>query len=502
MGELGYGIAHTSPQRIAERGQPDELELGLGVGGVARDGGDTTLGDRNDPEPVLREPGDLREHRRPLCLGHRGRIEDGLGGSLHGHPRPAGIAPYRAFAPAHGIERVAGEALARRGLTGRLGQRAIDRILRGRCTVGGRRRGKHALAVAVDAFDQQAVLGQRPGFVGEQHGHRADGLRGAQAPQQDAVLREAQTAQRDEHGHEDRQLLGDRGERERQPVEQHLAGRPALEDPDERHQHARGDRNDQCCARQLCHRALEGSGRFLGLCDEPAQTPDLGLVTQRDDHALPGAGQYGRARVQHRGPLGERRVGVDRLGPLRGRDGLTGQPGLVRSEAVGLHDAGVGRDDAAGFDEQDVPDDECADRDRHRDPCAPDERVGGAEFAQRLQRTLRADLGDRLDCTDEDDDREDRDRVAKFAEDRRKHADHDQQQLERLHHRLDDLAQDAGGLATFGSARRGGALRDLLGPSARRAGWRCTPTRPPAVVRGPGPPAHDRRVTTRTLRSS
>ena len=63
VGELGHGIADTGAQRIAEGGQPDEVELGLGVGGVAGGGGDTTLGDRDDPQPVVREPCDPREHR-------------------------------------------------------------------------------------------------------------------------------------------------------------------------------------------------------------------------------------------------------------------------------------------------------------------------------------------------------------------------------------------------------------------------------------------------------
>ena len=397
VGELGHGIADTGAQRIAEGGQPDEVELGLGVGGVARGGGDTTLGDRDDPQPVVREPRDTREHRRPLRLGHRARLEDGLRRALDGHPRAAGVAPHRALAPAHRIERVAGQALARRSLTGGLDQRAIDRVLRGRRPVGRRRHGQHALAVAVDAFDQQPVLGQRPGLVGEQHGHRADGLGGAQPPQQDAVLRQAQTAERDEHGHEDRQLLGDRRERERQPVEQHLARGLAPKHAEERHEHARRHRDDQRRARQLGHRALERGGRFLGLCDEPAEAPDLGLVAQRDDDALAGAGHHGGARVQQRGPLGERRVGVDRLGSLRRRHGLARQPGLVGGQAVGLDDAGVGRDDAAGLDEQHVADDERADRDRLGDAAAPDECVGGAEVAQRLQRALRTDLGDRLD---------------------------------------------------------------------------------------------------------
>jgi hypothetical protein len=89
--------------------------------------------------------------------------------------------------------------------------------------VGCHCRREHPFAVAVDALDHQPVLGQRPGLVGEQHGHCADGLGSAQPPQQHPVLRHPQTAERDEHRDQDRELLGDRGERERQPVEQHFA---------------------------------------------------------------------------------------------------------------------------------------------------------------------------------------------------------------------------------------------------------------------------------------
>jgi hypothetical protein len=194
VGKLGHRIADTGAQRIAEGDQADESELGLDVRGLAGGPGDATLGDRDDPHPVVREPSDAPEHRPPLRLGYRARIEDGLGGSLHGDPCAGRVGPYRTFSAAHRIERVAGEALARRRLTGGLDQRAIDRVLRHRRPVSGRRRTEHAFTVTVDSFNPKRVLGQRPGLVGKQHGYRADGLRRAQPPQQHALPREAQTA--------------------------------------------------------------------------------------------------------------------------------------------------------------------------------------------------------------------------------------------------------------------------------------------------------------------
>ena len=256
VGEHGHGIAHPGAQRVAEGDQPHERELALGVGGIARNRGDAALGHRDESQPVVRELRDLCEHGRPLRPGHRARAEDGLGRALDGHPRAAGVAPHRALALAHGIERIPGQPLARRGRAGGVHQRAIDRVLQGRCPVCGRRHGQHAPAVAVDALDLEPVLGQRPGLVGEQHRDRPDGLGGAQPAQEDAVPRQAQTADRDEHRHEDRQLLGDGREREREPVEEHLADGLAAGHADERDEHARRHGHDEGRARQLGHRAL------------------------------------------------------------------------------------------------------------------------------------------------------------------------------------------------------------------------------------------------------
>ena len=189
-----------------------------------------------------------------------------------------------------------------------------------------------------------------------------------------------------------------------------------------------------------------------------------------DDETLAGSGHDGAAGVQHRGPLGERRVGSDRVGSLGGRHGLARQPRLVRGQAVGLDDAGVGGHDAAGLDEQHVADDERLDRDCGHGARTPDERVGGAEVAQRPKRALGPHLGDRLDGADQRDDREDRDRVAQLPEDRREHADRDQQQLEGLHDRLDQLPENRHGLAALGPHRRCAApLLDLLGRQPARA---------------------------------
>ena len=209
-------------------------------------------------------------------------------------------------------------------------------------------------------------------------------------------------------------------------------------------------------------------GSLTSATNRPRRPISVSFPTANDD-ALAGAADHRRTRVQHAGPLGERRVGVHRLGALGGRHRLAGQPGLVGGQAVGLGDAGVGRDDAAGLHQQHVADDQRADRDLLRNAGAADERIRGAELAQRLQRAFGADLGDRLHRADEHDHGEDRDRVAKLAEDRRQYADDDQQQLQRLQHGLGDLSQRGGSAAASGLNRVRAALRDLLGLKPARA---------------------------------
>ena len=67
VGEHGHGVAHPGAQRVAEGDQPHERQVALGVGGIARNRVDAALGHRDDSQPVIREPRDLREHGRPLA---------------------------------------------------------------------------------------------------------------------------------------------------------------------------------------------------------------------------------------------------------------------------------------------------------------------------------------------------------------------------------------------------------------------------------------------------
>jgi hypothetical protein len=113
------------------------------------------------------------------------------------------------------------------------------------------------------------------------------------------------------------------------------------------------------------------------------------------------------------------------------------------------------------------------------DARPPDERVGSAELAQRPERALGPDLGDRFDRADDHDHDGDRDRVAQLAEDRGEHRDRDQQQHQRLGERLGELLEHGSAPAAFAPrGRRATTSRDLLGSEPARAAADALPHGP------------------------
>jgi hypothetical protein len=68
--------------------------------------------------------------------------------------------------------------------------------------------------------------------------------------------RQPSAAHRDQHRHQDRQLLRDRREREREAGQQHLLDRLPAHHTNQRHQDAGRDRQHQRRARELAHGRL------------------------------------------------------------------------------------------------------------------------------------------------------------------------------------------------------------------------------------------------------
>ena len=199
------------------------------------------------------------------------------------------------------------------------------------------------------------------------------------------MLRQAPTADRDEHRHEDRQLLGDRGEREREPIEEHLAGGLAAD-------HADSGTITHAVTATIAPRAPARPSRAGAAWAAPwasstsrPKAADLGLGADRDDDTLAGAGH-------HRAPGIEQRRTARRAARRRRQARAPWPPprappsssGLVGGQAVGLDDAGVGGHHAAGLDEQHIADHERVDRDCGHGALPADERVRGAlQVAQR-----------------------------------------------------------------------------------------------------------------------
>jgi hypothetical protein len=157
--------------------------------------------------------------------------------------------------------------------------------------------------------------------------------------------------------------------------------------------------------------------------------------------SLPIAGGDHRPGEGHRPALGDLVFGRRRgLGVLRHRRGFARQSGLVGAESDGFQQAQVRGHAIAWSEQHRVPDHDFAGGHLPRRPAA--EHRGGRR-AQRCESgdcALRPDLVHHLDTRDGDDDREDGDRVLHLAEDKVEDTHHQEQELERLRQRLEQLA--------------------------------------------------------------
>ena len=439
--ELGEGPGNAVAQRVAERDQAEVRQVALRVLDARGQALRPPLGHRDHPQAVVGQLRDRPQDALALAVGQRADLEHGLGRTLEDDAHAVRAIPDGALALALRVEGIALRA-AGPVRPGRLRQGAVHGVLGRRAAVRGECGVDEAVGVAVDAVEAQVVLGQRAGLVGHQHGDRADRLRGAEPAQEHALLGEAEPADGDERRDEDRQLLGDRRERERQSVEQHLPGRLSAQDAEQRHQDAGRDRDDQRQPRHLAHRPLQRRRRLADLGGQPAESADLGLPPDGDDHGLAGAGDHCGAGVDHRRALGQRRAGRHGRGSLGGARRLAGQGRLGRRQPVGLRHPGVGGHEVAGLQDEHVAGNQRLSVEPAGASVPSHQRGRDAEVSQRAERPLRAHLGDRLDCGHHGDDREDGDRIAQLAEDERQHPDRDEEELERLEHRLDDLLQD------------------------------------------------------------
>ncbi len=275
----------------------------------------------------------------------------------------------------------------------------------------------------VHGSHRHLVAGQRPGLVGADDRHRAEGLDRRQLADDGVAPRHALHADRQGDGHDSRQAFGDR--RDRQADHDHegfvkLVGMDehgVSENRGRHRQHRQGD-----LPRELGHLPDQRGCQALHPGDQGVDPAEFGRGTRRDDDtdALTGGDEGSGER--HGKAVAERRAGVDRGNRLVDRHRLAGQDRLVDPEAARLDQPEVGRHPVTGLEQHDVARHHRLCRDG-RPPAVPQDRgVRIDHGADRLQRPLRASLLDEADDGVGDHHGEDHQRVRKVAERARQHA--------------------------------------------------------------------------------
>jgi hypothetical protein len=215
-----------------------------------------------------------------------------------------------------------------------------------------------APVTGVHDADRHLVQRQRAGLVGAHHGRRAEGVDGMEVLHDGAPLGHRLHPEREGHGDDRREALGNRGDREHDAVDQCFSeGVPAQH----RDGHDRGgsdQRDGSQLGGEVAESRLEGGLPVLALAHLRRDLAHLGVHpgVGDDDRCL--ATDHRRAHERLAGPLGERRTGLGRLGLLVDRRRLAGQRRLVDRHVARLDHPSVGRYAVARLEEYHVTGDQ------------------------------------------------------------------------------------------------------------------------------------------------
>jgi len=468
-----HRLAHTGAQRIGQRHQAQPLE---GEGG--RIGGplavlEAGLRHGQHAQAACAHGLGLRMRGGALFVAEPAQCGHGFRRALGGHAAGvfAGQSPDMRHRHALGREAVFvhqfATAAQRRGwqvFSGQRDQRAVHRVeglllagqLRGfeQGVEGLRQRhltGAPAVPLRVLAPHQfghrHAVLGQRAGLVGGQHGGRAERLDHRGAPRQHALARQPPGAHRHEDGEDEHELLGQHRHRQRDAGQQ--AGQPvaALRSVEQHHQRAQRQAGEREQAHQRADLRLQRRGRAFDRGQRAADAAEGGGRPGGVDARQPPAAGQQRA--------GEDAAGVARAGLLGHRQRFAAEQRFVGLQVVRLDQRRIGGDAVAFAQHQQVAAHHLAPGDAQLLPVADHQRTRAAEIAQRLERALAAALlhhGDR--DRDQHEDQQHR-RLAVVAEQQVEQAGGDQQAEHRF---ARDLERDAPGRAPLRRRQLVGAV--------------------------------------------
>ena len=379
----------------------------------------------------------------------------------------------------------------------------------------------------------QPALGERAGLVGADARDAADVLDDDRAPHERLPPREPVDADAEEERQHDRELLGQRRDRERHRREQRVDEPVPLLPAHPREHRAHDGGGDDERAHELRDRLLQRRA-FVAPADGRADDLAVERLAARVRDEEPRlAGQHARAR-EAPVPIVELRVARERPGGrgLAHRIRLAGQRGFVDLHVDGVEQHAVGGDRIARRERDDVAGHQLDGRELDPRTVAQRARGRGEPAREPGERRLRAAVEPRVHPEQRDERREQDRRLGAVAHEREQHARAEQEPQHRVAERIaDDVAPAAGrrledrvgtvaraardrgrrGQALFGRREAGEALGGKTAghavrergagrcpafcPSAARSPRRLEASRrpPPAIRRPPGKPPACRR---------
>ena len=282
---------------------------------------------------------------------------------------------------------------------------------------------------------RHSVLGQRAGLVGKDDRGRAQRFDRRQPLDQRVLPRHAPHAARERERRDDRQALGDGGDRERDgrfdDEENAVAGAQADADDDDGQDEGRPHQLPGQPRQFLFQRRTAGFGLF----DELRDAAKLGVEAGRRDHADAAAARHRRALEQHRAALSQARVDGDGVDLLVNGGGFAGQRRFIGGEIGALDEPQIGGNGIAGIQQHNVAGHQFLSRDQACVAVAADAGRTAAERAQRLDRSRRLQFGDKADQRVDGEHGDDGGAFFQFAEREGEPGGACQQE----HHRADEL---------------------------------------------------------------
>jgi hypothetical protein len=166
----------------------------------------------------------------------------------------------------------------------------------------------HGSGRCPDRGHLEPVACERARLVGDDEVDRTERFLGIEAAHEDAPLQEPVRAEAQDDREQDRRLLGDRGDRGRDPGQQVLACVLAAQEPERRDDRDEPHRDDEQDPDEPIELELERRAAAATLGQSAGDAAKLGCPARGDDDPLATPRDDARAAVRHRASVCQRRV--------------------------------------------------------------------------------------------------------------------------------------------------------------------------------------------------